>query len=65
MKSRDFYLEVLKSPKEDLKLKAQELSEELMRLRSRAVAGQLDKSSRITELRRNLARVNGLISKAQ
>lgn len=57
MKANDFNAEIAKLSLEELKERARVLSEEMMKLRFRKASGQLDKSSRLKEVRRGLARV--------
>lgn len=57
MKANDFKAEIAKLNVDELKERARVLSEELMKLRFRKASGQLDKSSRLQEVRRSLARV--------
>lgn len=56
MKSNDFLTELRGMSVEDIKEKRRLLAEELMKLRFRDVAGQLDQSHRLKEVRQNIAR---------
>ena len=62
MKSSTFVTEIKDLSVEDLRERARALSEELMKLRFRRVSSQIEKPHQFKELRRNLARVLGLIS---
>jgi len=62
MKANDFKAEIAKLSVEELKERARVLSEEMMKLRFRKASGQLDKSSRLQEVRRSLARVKTSIT---
>lgn len=57
MKRKDFLAEVRGKSAKDLKVQAKTLSEELMKLRFRQSTGQLQQSSRLGQVRRDLARV--------
>ena len=62
MKSRDFLTEVRALSVVDLNARAHQIAEELMKLRFRKASGQAEHGMRIRVLRRNLARVNTLIT---
>ena len=57
MKQKEFKDQVRKMSEQELVEKARSVSEELMKLRFRKVAGQLQQSHRIGELKKQLARV--------
>ena len=57
MKQGEFLNEIKGFSAEDLKKKSLSLAEELMKLRFRKASGQLPQSSRLRDVRRNLARV--------
>ncbi len=57
MKQKEFKDQVRKMSEPELVEKARSVSEELMKLRFRKVAGQLQQSHRIGELKKQLARV--------
>lgn len=57
MKRRELLKELKALSDTDLKERARSIQEELMKLRFRAASGQLEKSHRMRELRRTLARV--------
>lgn len=61
MKRRDFLNEIKGQDKASLQAKAAQLAEELMRLRFKRAARQLEQSHRLTEARRALARVQTAI----
>ena len=63
MKKQSEYKKALSTASlSELKQKARELSEELMRLRFRKATGQLEKASIVGLTKRNLARVLTLIN---
>jgi len=62
MKAKEFINELRGLSLEDVKEKRRSLSEELMKLRFRKAVGQLDRSHRISEVKRNIARVVGVLS---
>jgi large subunit ribosomal protein L29 len=57
MKSTEFLTEIRGMSLADIKEKQRLLFEELMKLRFRKAAGQLDQSHRIKEVRQSIARV--------
>lgn len=61
MKSSDFLKELRSLTKLDLQGKAAAIAEESMRLRFKSTVGQLEKSSRLGELRKNQARVQTVL----
>jgi ribosomal protein L29 len=63
MKKRDFLKEIAAFDKAALRAKASQLGEELMRLRFKQGTNQLEKGHLLKETRRNLARVQTLLSK--
>lgn len=63
MKRRDFLKEIAALDKAALRAKASQLGEELMRLRFKRGAKQLEKGHLLTQTRRDLARVQTLLSK--
>ena len=65
MKRRDFLKEIAGLDKAALKGKANQLAEELMRLRFKQATSQLEKGHLLKEVRRSLARVQTLLSKNQ
>jgi large subunit ribosomal protein L29 len=62
MKNKKFLEEIKDLSQENRLVKAKGLSEELMKLRFRKAAGQLEQSHRMKEVRRNLARVQTAIT---
>jgi len=62
MEDKKFLKEVRDLSQENRIEKARELSEELMKLRFRKAAGQLEQSHRMKQTRRNLARTKTAIS---
>ena len=65
MKRLDYFKELKGLEVKDLKERARALAEELMKLRFRGASGQLEHSHRSKEIRRNLARVNTLLTSKQ
>ena len=65
MKRRDFLKEIAGLDKAALQGKANQLAEELMRLRFKQATSQLEKGHLLKEVRRSLARVQTLLSKNQ
>jgi len=65
MKKRDFMAELRDKPVAELRQRAGQLAEELMKLRFRKAAGQLEQTHQLAQLRRNLARVSTLISRKE
>ena len=63
MKSGDFNKEIAGLSVEDLKERARKISEELMKLRFKKAARQLEQSHQLTSLRRDLARVKTVLQK--
>jgi ribosomal protein L29 len=63
MKRRDFLKEIAGLDKAALQGKANQLGEELMRLRFKKASKQLEKGHLLKETRRNLARVQTALSK--
>lgn len=61
MKKKDYFSELKGLVLEDLKERRRSLSEELMKLRFRKSAGQLDTSHRLKEVRRKIAQTATLI----
>lgn len=64
MKKKDFAAEIQKLSAQELKVKKQTLAQELFKLRLRRASGQLEKTHQIREVRRNIARVDSLLSSA-
>lgn len=62
MKKKDFLTELRGMSADDIKAKQRELSEELMKLRFRDAAGQLDQSHRLKEVRQDIARVSTVLA---
>ena len=62
MKSAEFIKEVKALDIESLYARADEIKEELMKLRFRKVSGQLEQSHHFGVLKKNLARVKTIIS---
>ena len=62
MKKKDFLTELRGMSEADMKAKKRELSEELMKLRFRDAAGQLDQSHRLQEVRQDIARVSTVLA---
>jgi large subunit ribosomal protein L29 len=62
MKRKEFLNEIRGLSVEDLRARAQSFAEELMKLRFRNASGQLTQGHRIGEVKRNLARVQGMLS---
>jgi large subunit ribosomal protein L29 len=65
MKRRDFLKEIAGLDKAALQGKANQLAEELMRLRFKQATSQLEKGHLLKEVRRSLARVQTLLSKKE
>lgn len=65
MKKTDVLNELRGLSPEDLKERLRSLNEELMKLRFSKVAGQLDQTHRVREVRRDIARVATVISEQQ
>lgn len=65
MKRKEFLGEIEGLSVEELQARASEIGEELMKLRFRKAVGQLEQSHLPGQLKRNLARVNTLISRKQ
>lgn len=63
MKRRDFLKEIAGLDKTALQGKANQLGEELMRLRFKQATNQLEKGHLLKETRRQLARVQTALSK--
>ena len=61
MKSKQFLNEVKGLSASELKVKKVALKEELMKLRFKGVVNQLEKSHMITEIKRNIARVETVL----
>lgn len=64
MKRNDWLKEIKGLSADDLRQRRRSLSEELMKLRFRRASGQLERPNRMREVRRNLARLNTIISGA-
>ena len=62
MKSKVFLKEIVGMGKQDLQARAQSIVEELLKLRFRNASGQLEQNHRIRQLRRDLARVQTMMS---
>lgn len=62
MKKSDFWKEVEGLSEDELKKKSRDMAEELMKLRFRNASGQLDRGHLLTELKRNYARVQTLLT---
>ncbi len=62
MKRADFLKEIKGLSKEDLKQRARQVAEELMKLRFRAASGQLDQAYRIGLLKKDLARIQTVLA---
>jgi ribosomal protein L29 len=65
MKRRDFLKEIAGLDKVALQGKANQLAEELMRLRFKQASSQLEKGHLLKETRRSLARVQTLLNKEE
>ncbi len=65
MKKRDFMAEIKEKPLSDLREQARKTAEELMKLRFRKAAGQLEQTHQIGQLRKNLARLETVINRKQ
>ena len=65
MKKTDLMKEVRALSKKDARLRARQISEELMKLRFKAAVGQLDKPSIMRNLKRDLARVLTSVSSGE
>lgn len=65
MKQKEFLTEIKKLTVQDLRAKGRELAEELMKMRFRKASNQLNETHRLREVRRNLARVETLISQKE
>jgi ribosomal protein L29 len=63
MKRRDFLKEIAGLDKAALQSKANQLAEELMRLRFKQASNQLEKGHLLQQTRRSLARVQTLLNK--
>lgn len=63
MKKSEFVKEIQGLPQAELRSKAKAIAEELMKLRFRSAATPLEQSHRLKELRRNLARVQTLMTR--
>ncbi len=63
MKKSAFLKEIQGLPLGELRAKAKAIAEELMKLRFRSASTPLEQSHRIKELRRNLARVETLMTR--
>lgn len=64
MKSKELLKDLRELSKEDLKKRALNAAEELMKLRFRNSTGQLQQSHRLSELRHEIARVKTLQKQA-
>lgn len=62
MKKKEFMSEVKGMSLDELQERARQLAEEMMKLRFRKAVSQLEQTHHLRETRRNLARVNTLIS---
>ena len=62
MKKSEFAAELKGMSLVDLKERARQVAEELMKLRFRKAVGQLEQTHHLGELKKNLARVNTAIS---
>ena len=62
MNKKDLLAELRGLSVDEIKQKRTELSEELMKLRFRDAAGQLDQSHRLKEVRQDIARVSTVLS---
>lgn len=62
MKSSEFLKEIKGLSQDELKQKARELAEELMRLRFRKSSGQLEQGHLLTQVKKNLARVQTVLN---
>ncbi len=62
MKTKEFLGDIKKLSKEELQEKRRAISEELMKLRFKQAIGQLNQGHTIPQLKRNLARVNTMLS---
>lgn len=65
MKKRDFMAELSGKPVPELRERAAQIAEELMKLRFRKASGQLEQTHQLVQLRKNLARVNTVIRRAE
>jgi large subunit ribosomal protein L29 len=63
MKKTEFLNELKGKSVADLDKQARTIAEELMKLRFRKVTGQVEQSHRIRELRRNLARLQTVLTR--
>lgn len=61
MKKKNLLIELRKLSPSELKTRARDTADELMKLRFRRVASQLDQTHRLRELRRDLARILTLV----
>lgn len=62
MKTKDFLDDIKKLSAEKLAEKKRELKEELMKLRFQAASGKLEKGHVVKQIRRNIARVETVLS---
>lgn len=62
MKSKQYLTEIRGLSKDDLKLRAKQVAEELMKLRFRAAGGQQTQTHRIGALKRDLARIQTILA---
>jgi large subunit ribosomal protein L29 len=62
MKKREFYKEVSSLNEEELRAKERELAQELLKLRFRQSAGQLEQSHILRELRQKIAQIQTVLS---
>jgi large subunit ribosomal protein L29 len=63
MKKNTFLKDIQGLPMADLRAKAKTMAEELMKLRFRGASTPLEQSHRLKELRRNLARIQTLMTR--
>lgn len=65
MKSTNLMKDLKALSAQELKSRGVKISQEMMKLRFQKTTGQLKQTHRITELRRELARVNTLLTQAK
>jgi large subunit ribosomal protein L29 len=63
MKTKDFNKEINGLPLADLRAKAKTIAEELMKIRFRGATATVEQSHRLKELRRNLARIQTVMTR--
>ncbi|MCO6431815.1 MAG: 50S ribosomal protein L29 [Deltaproteobacteria bacterium] len=65
MKRREYLKEIKGLSATDLQERARALADELMKLRFRKATNQLDRSHQLRQIRRNLARVETLLTSSR